>query len=139
MSAGSLRRAVDALYQSVVEEPDRWGDAAFADWIDSLVDGGASIGRADAREVRAAMRNAAKLRDFWSAAPSQRRTAAPDWESRVDVAVGPAAWRPTLELALRSLDDDGSEESFDVVGERFRLVHNTPWMDGLTYEEWSTG
>ena len=135
-SAGSLLLAVDLLYESVVMEPERWDEAAFADWVTSI---GETVGPEDREAllpIRRAVRAALKLADFWAGDAAERYRNESSWRARVDIALGPRAWRPTLELARLSLAEDGSRESFALVRERFRLVHNQPWLDGIDYEDW---
>ena len=135
-SAGSLLVAVDLLYESVVMEPERWDESAFADWVTGT---GEMTGPDDGealRHVRRAVRAALKLREFWLGEGADRYRDESSWRTRVDLALGQRAWRPTLELARLSLAEDQSRESFAVVRERFRLVHNQPWLEGVSYEEW---
>ncbi len=133
MSAAPLVDAVDRLYRAVIEDPTAWrSDGAFAEWLETLAADGHRIDRPRARSLRRAVRMAVKLRDFWMHAD-------PDdgpWESKVDAAVGPPAWRPTLDLAMVELEDAPDPDRFEDVQRRFRLVHHTPWMDGVDYTEW---
>jgi len=128
---------VDGLYESVVSRPAQWNDAAFAEWAESATADVGAVDRDVARELRRALRVATKLQRFWSSADAERHLGERDWRSRVDLAVGPPAWRPTLELARAELAARPSEEAFEAVRDRFRLVNNQPWMEGITYEEWS--
>ncbi len=84
--------------------------------------------------MRRCMRMAEKLRDFWER--GEAAVAADDWRTRVDVALGPRAWRPALELAQHGLDAVPSPELFDEVNGRFRVVNSEPWMDGIDYDTW---
>jgi hypothetical protein len=136
VSAAFLLRAVDDLYASVVEDPDRWSEAAFAEWADSVAAEAPAAGKPAQRALRQAMRRAQRMATFWGAASAAEQGAAPDWRARVDVASGVPAWRPTLELAMLALEESPSADSFAEVQERFRLVNNTPWMEGVSYEEW---
>jgi hypothetical protein len=130
---GLLSR-VDALYESVVTQPDHWTEDTFADWA-SEATAGAVAPRPAAREIRRCLRNGARLRDFW-----MRDEARPDdhgdWRSRVDVALGPRAWRPLLEIARLGLEDAPTEDLFREVQERFRLVYSDRWMEGVSFSEW---
>lgn len=136
MSAAFLLRAVDDLYASVVEDPDLWNEAAFAEWAESVAAEAPSAGKPAQRSLRQALRRAQRMGTFWAAASDAQRGAAPDWRARVDIASGAPAWRPTLDLAMLALEESPSAESFAEVQERFRLVNNTPWMEGVSYEEW---
>jgi hypothetical protein len=129
-----LLRAVDGLYESVVGSPEQWGPHAFADWADDAATGG--LTKQQARAIRRCLRMAEKLRDFWSQEHSV--VSAPDWRTRVDVAFGSRAWRPTLELAQAGLEETPSPELFEEVKERFRIVNSEHWMDGIGFDEWST-
>ncbi len=135
MSGAPLVDAVDRLYRAVVEDPEAWrSDGAFAEWLETLAADGYRIDRARARSLRQAVRMAIKLRDLW--AGSDADADADPWESKVDAALGPPAWRPTLDLAMLELEDAPDPERFEDVQRRFRLVHHTPWMDGVDYAEW---
>ncbi len=128
-----LLAAVDALYAGVVTEPERWTAQALEDWAGDLA-AGDPLDRNQVRAIRACLRNAARLRDFWSGpAPAVE---ADEWQARVDVAMGPRAWRPTLELAMEGLQSEPSAELFDEVKNRFRIVASEHWMDGVSYDEW---
>ena len=80
---------------------------------------------------------AQKLQGFWS---TQQSTVSDhdDWESKVDIALGPRAWRPLLDLARIGLSTAPSEELFEQVKVRFALVNSDRWMDGTSYEEWAS-
>ncbi len=127
----TLLAAIDALYRGVVTEPADWSDQAIADWAEDLA--GSGLTPAQTKGVRRCLRAAIRLRDLWERG---RTISTDDWRSRVDVALGAKAWRPTLDLARSGLDTEPSAELFDEVGRRFRLVHSEPWMDGLTFDEW---
>ena len=135
-SAGSLLLAVDLLYESVVMEPEGWDEVAFADWVMTIGETTGPDDREARRHVRRAVRAALKLWEFWIGDGAKRYRNESDWRVRVDLALVPWAWRPTLELSRLSLDEDKNRESFALVRERFRLVHNQPWLDGVAYEEW---
>ena len=77
-----------------------------------------------------------KLQRFWSSPDADPHRGEMSWEARVDIAVGIPAWRPGLELAERELEANPSEEGFDEVRHRFRVVNGSPWMEGVDYEEW---
>lgn len=131
----SVLRAVDALYESVVTSPDQWGSQAFADWAEDISAHG--LTKDQARAVRRCVRAAQKMREFW--ATDGGAVSADDWRTRVDVSLGARAWRPPLELAMAGLSDDPSEELFDEIGVRFRVVNSQPWMDGVDYATWCDG
>lgn len=127
-----LLRSVDRLYEAVVTDPEVWHQQAFADWAQDAAAGGLTKGQAKA--IRRCLRMAARLRDFWER--GEAVVAADDWRTRVDVALGSRAWRPTLELARAGLDEAPSAELFAEVKERFRIVNSEYWMDGVAYEDW---
>ena len=135
-SAGSLLVAVDLLYESVVMKPEDWDEGAFADWVVTVGETTGPEDREALRQVRRAVRAALKLGEFWLSESADRYRNESNWRARVDLALGPRAWRPTLELARLSLAEDKSREAFALVRERFRLVHNQPWLEGASYEDW---
>ncbi len=131
----ALVAAMDRLYESVAADPSRWHDAELAAWAADLHDDVGPLPRDWAREVRRVVRLAAKL-------GKQRREAGPagaDWRGAVDVALGGRGWAPSLQIARLGLAAAPSPELFDLVRERFRVAHFTPWMEGVTYEEWLAG
>lgn len=133
----STLRSIDSLYQSVVTDPENWGEQAFADWANDTLVEAAELPREAIREVRRSLRSAQRLQTFWAGSASAVSDH-DDWRSKVDIALGPKAWRPTLDLARIGLDDSPCEEIFDEVKERFAVVNSERWMEGITYEEWST-
>jgi hypothetical protein len=132
MSTMRLLEAVDGLYESVVSDPGAWNDQTFADWAGDVVN--EPVDKQSLRAVRRALRAAEKLRRFWLDPPASGRSH--DWRSRVDVALGPRAWRPTLDLAMAGLTVEPDAELYAEVQARFRLVYSDLWMEGITYEEW---
>ncbi len=131
----SAIRAIEGLYESVVTNPDNWGEQAFADWAnDSLADA-SELPREAVREIRRSLRSAQKLQAFWS---SERSVVSDnnDWETKVDIGLGARAWRPLLDLARVGLRTAPSEELFEEVRQRFSLVNSDRWMDGVNYDEW---
>lgn len=127
-----LLAAVDEMYERVATEPQQWHDQAFEDWAEDLAAEGMT--RNEARAVRRCLVMGQKIRSFW--ADSKHAVSADDWRSRIDVAFGPRAWRPTLELAMDGLEAEPSPELFEAVKERFRVVNSEQWMEGVEYEEW---
>lgn len=127
-----LLDAIDRLYADVVTAPDAWGEQSLADWANEVTAGG--VDRQQARSVRRALRIAQRLRDFWLR--DEAVVSADDWRTRVDVALGPRAWRPTLELAQHGLDVEPSAAVFDEVKARFRIVNSEAWMDGVDFAAW---
>ena len=130
---GLLHR-VDDLYASVVSTPERWTDDTFADWA-SEATGGSVPSKPVAREIRRALRIAQRLRAFWLD-DADRPADGGDWRTRVDIAQGPKAWRPTLEIARIGLDEAPSQDLFDEVRQRFRVVYSDRWMEEVTFSEW---
>jgi hypothetical protein len=124
---------VVVLYEGVVLDPARWNEQMFVDWTDT-VNADGSPSRVEAKYIRRALRVAQTLRAFWIDAADR-----PDlgWESRVDLALGPKAWRPVLDLAEVRLSDTGSEEAFAGVVRFFPLVHGEDFLDGIGFDEWS--
>jgi hypothetical protein len=130
---GLLHR-VDDLYKSVVLQPQRWTDDAFSDWAGEAVIGSVPS-KAIAREIRRILRVAVKLRDFWTE-DVPRPDDHGDWRTRVDLAMGSRAWRPSLAIAQIGLEEAPSEELFDEVRERFRVVYSDRWMEEVTFFDW---
>jgi len=135
----SLAFAIDDLYRDVVMDPDRWGDEAYAEWLENVAIDVQSIDKVTARSLRRAVRIAGKLRKFWSSPDAARYQGEPSWETRVDIAVGIPAWRPGLELAERDFEESPSQDGFDEVRRRFRIVNGATWMEGVDYETWVDG
>ena len=117
-------------------DPERWNEPSFAEWLEGLSLEHESIDRERARQLRSAVRIAVKLQSFWSDADSEQRDAEPSWRARVDIAVGVPAWRPGLELAMVDLESTPSEERFDDVRRRFRVVNGSDWLEGESFEHW---
>lgn len=132
----SLAVAIDDLYRDVVLDPDRWGDDAYAEWLESTTIDADGIDRTAARSLRRAVRIAIKLQRFWSSPDADIHRTETSWEARVDVAVGVPAWRPGLELAERDFEMNPSEEGFEEVRRRFRIVNGASWLEGVDYEQW---
>jgi hypothetical protein len=124
---------VDGLYHSVVSDPESWIEQRFIDWSDSVSAGG-EIDRDLAKHLRRILATARKLGRFWRDHADRPDLA---WRSKVDLAFGPRAWRPVMDLAMVLLESDPSEELFDRAGELFRIVNNQPYLDGIDYENWS--
>lgn len=138
MSSGtyvSVIYAVEGLYESVVSAPSAWNDQAFSDWADDTLVDAAELPKEAIRQIRRCLNAARKLAAFWEA-DSSAVADHDDWRSRVDIALGPRAWRPTLELAQIGLREAPSEELFAEVKDRFAVVNSERWMDGIDYEEW---
>ena len=129
----SLVDDVDDLYRGCVMDPGRWGEQAFADWLDGVALS-ASIDRETARFVRRCVSAARKLAAYWSDADRSR--APDDWRGRVDLSLGARAWRPQLELARSLLDRHPDPVLFDRVRELFPVVTNQPFLDGIEYDQW---
>jgi len=130
----SFAFAVDDLYQDVVMNPERWGDDAYAEWLEGVAVDAASVDRVTARSLRRAVRIAGKLQKFWSSPDADRYRDERSWETRVDLAVGIPAWRPGLEIAETVFAMSPSQEGFEEVRRRFRVVNGTTWMEGIDFE-----
>lgn len=124
--------AVESLYEAVVTNPTRWNEQMFVDWTNTL-DPDGSLSKVEAKYVRRALRVAQVLRIFWLETPDR-----PDlqWESKVDLALGPKAWRPVLDLAEVHLHDSRSEESFADVARLFPPVNGEDYLDGIGFDDW---
>ena len=128
----NLVGVVEDLYMGVVTDPRKWSEQSFVDWSESASSDGA-INKESARFVRRAMKVAQKLRYFWLNTDDRPELA---WRSKVDLALGPKAWRPVLDLATVQLRSDPSEESFEQVARLFPLVNNESFLDGIEFAAW---
>jgi hypothetical protein len=129
-----LIEAIDRLYAAVVDAPDAWDDAALAAWIEDMAAArDEPIDRAAARLLRRALRLARRLGRYWEGRPGRPD----DWRSAVDEALGSPGWGPGLDLARRALEDDPTEELFEQVQERFRVVYFRPWLEGVDFATWT--
>lgn len=135
----SLAFAIDDLYEDVVMHPERWGDEAYAEWLEGVAVDASSVDRATARSLRRSVRIAGKLQRFWSSPDADRYRSEASWETRVDLAVGIPAWRPGLEIAEADFARSPSPEGFEEVRRRFRVVNGTTWMEGVDYEGFMAG
>lgn len=124
---------VDRLYDSVVSDPESWIEQRFIDWSDSISAGG-EIDRDIAKRLRRIITTARKLQTFWHGHVDRPDLA---WRSKVDLALGPKAWRPVLDLAMFLLEAEPTEDLFDRAADLFRMVNNQPYLDGIDYEKWS--
>ncbi len=124
---------VDRLYEGVVSDPDTWIEQRFIDWSESVVSGG-EIDREISKHLRRVMVMARKLRAFWADHADR-----PDleWRSKVDIALGPRAWRPVMTLSMALLESHAGEDLFDRTAGLFRIVNNAPYLDGIGYKKWS--
>jgi hypothetical protein len=129
--------SIDDLYRAAVERPQACDDATLAEWMDAAaVANEEGYPREVARELRRCVRSAQRLRDFWLQDDPTRPPDAGDWRARVDMALGPRAWRPPLAIAQIGLEREPSEQLFDEVRERFRVVNSEKWMEGVDYSAW---
>lgn len=124
----------EALYRDAVTAPEAWSDDELARWADDLFI--EPPPREILPHVRRGMRMARKLAAFWSA-DQPTASDAGDWRSRVDIALGPPAWGPLLEIARDGLDRDPGPELFAEVQRLFREVNGAEWMDGMSYAQWT--
>lgn len=130
----SVLAAVDSLFEMAVMSPGALTDQAISDWMEGVASSG-DLDKRSAKYLRRLVRTARSLASFWE---SDVRAGDPglDWRTRVDIAMGPRAWRPVLELSQYVLVLRSSEEVFDSVRGLFRLVNGGPWLEGMSYEEW---
>lgn len=138
MSAGAYLatiRAVESLYESVVTDPDGWGEQAFADWANDTLGETGELSRDARKHVRRSLRAAQKLQEFWGTGRSSVSDH-DDWHTKVDIALGVRAWRPLLDLAQIGLDEWPDAELFEQVKERFAVVTHDRWMEGIDFEQW---
>jgi hypothetical protein len=126
-----LARSVDALYESVVADPEAWNDDRLAEWAADVSGEGEPVSRDALKQLRAGMRNARRLRKYW-----QDHKPPSDWEMAVDQALGGMGWDPGLRLAELELEATGDAEAFAEVRRRFRMVNSVPWLEGVSFEDW---
>ena len=125
---------VDRLYELAVTSPASVNDRAISDWADDVAVA-YEIDRLGAKYVRRCLNAARKLASFWSArTPSESDPS--EWVSRVDQALGARAWRPQLELAQHLLELAPDDVTYEKAADLFRIVNNTPFLDGMSYEAW---
>ena len=125
----------EQLYTEACFDGENLPDSALADWIDGIATS-MEVDKPVARELRRVLRATQKLRDFWIAPAEGRPPDHDDWRTKVDIGLGTKAWRPLLEIARHGLDDAPSDELFEQVKDRFRVVSGERWMDGIGYEQW---
>jgi hypothetical protein len=124
---------IDVLYEGCVTNPRRWREQDFVDWAEG-VSVGYDLDRTSAKMIRRALTMARKLAAFWLDHADLGGT--DDWRSKVDIALGPRAWRPQLDLAEHLLATDPDPDVFAVVADLFPIVRNQPYLDGIRYEAW---
>lgn len=121
----------------MVTSPGSWDDATLGEWLDGLAqDGDGGYSKDTGRELRRCLRCAVRMRDFWLIDDSSRPDDLGDWRTRVDLAMGARAWRPTLALAQEGLRTSPSPELYEEVRTRFRVVNSERWMEDVSYAEW---
>ena len=125
---------IDQLYRVAVMSPASLSDQAIRDWTEDVV-GGYEIDRLGAKYVRRCVTAARKLALFWADWDPANQSPQ-DWSSRVDLALGVRAWRPQMELAQHLLVDARDAATYEKAAELFRIVHNEPYLDGMTYDVW---
>jgi hypothetical protein len=129
-----LLPGVDSLFRTAVMSPNALTDQAITDWYDGIA-ATADLDRQSAKLIRRLIRTAQKLAAFWSD-DARVEDIGLGWRARVDIAMGPRAWRPVLEIGQYNFETHPSEETFESVGDLFRMVNGEAWMDGMTYGEW---
>jgi hypothetical protein len=130
-----LISSLDGIYERVLADPAGVRDADLLSWAgEAMSTLEQPVDRRIMRDVRRVVRLARRLANFWS-----ERSAAEDWRSAVDEALGSRGWQPTLDLARRTLDEDPSPELFEEVQFRFAVVHFRPWNEGVSYDEYLAG
>lgn len=130
----TLLHSLDDLFRHIVTAPADWGEEELASWASEALDS-ADLDRDAARYVRRALTKARRLHRYWLDRPADPD----DWHMRVDEALGSRGWEPSLQLARWGLERDPDPELFEEVRVRFRWVHFTEWIDGVTYEDWIAG
>jgi hypothetical protein len=137
VSAVAAAEMIDDLWRQSVQTPLAVDDTFLADW---MAEAGALLGpplpKGPARVLRRAVRDARKLARYWQ---EHDPTALPDWRNGVDEALGAAGWEPQLDLVRWSLEESPDAAAFEDVKRRFPAVNFTPWMEGVSFEEWMAG
>jgi hypothetical protein len=125
---------VDALFETAVMSPDDLTEQTITDWFDGVA-ATADLDKQSAKLLRRLVRAAQKLAVFW-ANDGRAGDTSLDWRTRVDIAMGPRAWRPVLDLSQHLLEQRPDEDTFESVTELFRIVNGEVWLEGITYETW---
>jgi hypothetical protein len=125
---------VDSLFETAVMTPDALTEQMITDWWDA-VSVTTDLDKQSAKLLRRVVRAAQKLAAFW-ATDTRAGDSDLDWRTRVDIAMGPRAWRPVLDISQHLLETHPTEEAFVSVGGLFRIVNGETWMDGASYDEW---
>ena len=88
---------VESLYTIAVMSPNALSERMISDWLDGVA-ATTQLDKHAAKLLRRLVRTAQKLSLFWR---SDTRVADLDldWRTRVDIAMGPRAWRPVLDLS----------------------------------------
>ena len=134
MSAVAVASLIDDLWRRAIEDSAAIDDGTLAEWLSEASGSlGAPVAKEAARVLRKAVRSARKLASYWG---QRDATSLPDWRNGVDEALGAFGWEPQLDLVRWGLEESPDPVTFDEVKTRFRAVHFTPWMEGLSYEEW---
>ncbi|MCL1601327.1 MAG: hypothetical protein M3112_07305 [Actinomycetia bacterium] len=125
---------IDQLYEAAVTSPESLNDQMIQDWTEGVA-GNYDIDRLGAKYVRRCVTAARRLSAFWATwDPTLERPT--EWPSRVDLALGVRAWRPQLDLAHHLLIEDRDPATYERAAHLFRVVHNQPFLDGMTFEVW---
>ena len=114
--------------------PNDLTEQVISDWFDGIASTN-DLDKQAAKLLRRLVRTAQKLALFWV---SDQRAADRelDWRTRVDIAMGPRAWRPVLDLGQHLLEVEPSEDVFDRVSDLFRVVNGDTWLEGMSYDAW---
>jgi hypothetical protein len=135
VNALALAGSVDDLYRRAILLPAAVDDIALSDWMEGA---GELLGgppdRATGRILRRVVRDARKLVAYWS---ERDGPALPDWRNGVDEALGSRGWEPQLDLVASAVEGSRDRTTFDEMHLRYRAVHFRPWLDGISWEEWS--
>jgi hypothetical protein len=132
----SLIPAVEDLYRRAVLCAPDVDDEELARWIDDMASTFESRpDRQVGRAIRRAARNGGRIARYWRSG-DRRPDRLPDWRNGVDEVLGGRGWQPHLDLARRELESAPSPEAFQAVKRWFRAVHFTPWMEGVSFEQW---
>jgi hypothetical protein len=135
VSSLALAGSVDDLYRRAILAPSAVDEIALADWMEGAGEllGGAPD-RATGRILRRVVRDARKLAVYWA---ERDGSSLPDWRNGVDEALGSRGWEPQLDLVAADVEASRDRATFDEMHVRYRAVHFRPWLDGISWDDWS--
>jgi len=125
---------VESLFAESVMVPEALTEQAITDWFEGVA-ATSDLDKQTAKLLRRLVRTAQRLAVFWTS-DARVSDASLGWRTRVDIAMGPRAWRPVLDLSQHLLEEQPDEKTFDEVADLFRIVNGEVWLEGISYREW---